>query len=87
MGCDCVDEIGLHSIRKGVGAYLASLPGGPPPAALCLRGGWSMGRVKDMCFHQTEGGDEFVGGCASMLNLMNEEFATSHPHFNKAFIF
>ena len=81
MGYDSIDEIGLHSIRKGVSSYLASLPGGPPPAALCLRGGWSMGQVKDIYFHQTQGGDEFAGRCASMLNLMNGEFATSPAYF------
>ena len=81
LGYDSLDEIGLHSIRKGVSTYLASLPGGPPPAALMLRGGWSMGKVKDIYFHQTQGGDEFVGRCAAMLNLMNGEFATSPAFF------
>ena len=60
MGYDSIDEIGVHSVRKGVSTYLASMPGGPAPAALCLRGGWSMGQVKDIYFHQTDGGDEFV---------------------------
>jgi hypothetical protein len=46
MGYDSVTDIGLHSIRKGVSTYLASLPGGPSPAALCLRGGWSMGQYR-----------------------------------------
>ena len=82
LGYDSLDEIGLHSIRKGVSTYLASLPGGPPPAALMLRGGWSMGKVKDIYFHQTQGGDEFVGRCAAMLNLMNGEFATSPAFFS-----
>lgn len=83
MGYDSllVDKIGLHSIRKGVSTYLASLPGGPPPAALCLRAGWSMGQVKDIYFHQSQGVDEFVGRCASMLNLMNGEFASSPAFF------
>ena len=48
MGYDSVNNIGLHSIWKGVSTYLASLPGGPSPAALCLRGGWFMGQVKDI---------------------------------------
>jgi hypothetical protein len=61
MGYDSTDELGLHSIRKGVSTHLASLLGGPPPAALCLRAGCSMGPVKDIYYHQTQGGDEFVG--------------------------
>ena len=81
MGYDSIDEIGVHSVRKGVSTYLASMPGGPPAAALCLRGGWSMGQVKDIYFHQTDGGDEFVGRCAALLNMANGEFATSPAIF------
>ena len=33
-----VTDIGTHSIRKGAISYLASLPGGPPIAAVCIRG-------------------------------------------------
>jgi hypothetical protein len=82
MGYDSIEEIGLHSIRKGVSTYLASMPGGPAPAALCLRAGWSMGQVKDIYFHQTDGGDEFVGRCASLLNMVNGDFAISPAFFD-----
>ena len=82
MGYNTIDEIGLHSVRKGVSTYLASMPGGPAPAALCLRGGWSMGQVKDIYFHQTDGGDEFVGRCAAMLNMSNGEFAVTPAFFD-----
>jgi hypothetical protein len=58
MGCDSVDDTGIHSLRKGALSHLASTSGGPPPAALCLRGGWSMGQVRDACYHQTHGGDK-----------------------------
>ena len=81
MGYDSIHELGLHSIRKGVSTHLASLPGGPPPAALCLRAGWSMGPVKDIYYHQTQGGDEFVGRCAAMLNMFNGDFACSSAFF------
>ena len=81
MGYDSINELGLHSIRKGVSTHLASLPGGPPPAALCLRAGWSMGPVKDIYYHQTQGGDEFVGRCAAMLNMFNGNFACSSAFF------
>ena len=38
-----VTDIGTHSIRKVAISYLASLPGGPPIAAVCIRAGWTMG--------------------------------------------
>lgn len=46
----------------------------------------SMGRmehvgVKDIYFHQTQGGDEFVGRCAAMLNMFNGDFACSPAFF------
>ena len=79
MGYNKTSNLGLHSIQKGVATHLASLlSGGPPPAtAVCLCGGWSMGQVKDICFHQTQGGDKFVGCCIALLNMMNGDFAFS----------
>jgi hypothetical protein len=81
MGYDSISDIGVHSIRKGAASYLASLPGGPSPAAICLRGGWTMGQVKDIYFHQMQAGDEFTGRCVSLLNMMSAEFATSPAFF------
>jgi hypothetical protein len=43
MGYDSINDIGLHSARKCVCSFLASLPGGPSAAAICLRAGWTMG--------------------------------------------
>ena len=37
-----VTDISVHSIRKGAISYLASLPGGPPIAAVCIWVGWTM---------------------------------------------
>ena len=81
MGYDCIKDLGLHSIRKGVSTYLASLPGGPSPAALSIRAGWSMGQVKDIYFDHSEGGDEFCGRCACLLNMMKPDFANSPAFF------
>jgi hypothetical protein len=57
MDYDSIDiaELGLHSIRKEVCTYIymASLPGGPPPAELCLRSGHSMGPVKDIYYQKS----------------------------------
>jgi hypothetical protein len=82
MGYNSVTHIGLHSIWKGASTYLASLPGSPFPAALCLRGSWSMGQVKDIYFHQTQAGDKFTGRCSTLLNMMKGEFAFSPAFFN-----
>jgi hypothetical protein len=49
MGYDSILDIGIHLIRKGVVSFLASLPCGPSPAAICChQGGWTMGQVKDI---------------------------------------
>ena len=82
MGFPNIDDIGTHSIRKGVSTYLASLPGGPPPAALSVRGGWSMGQVKDIYFDHSNGGDEFTGRCACLLNMMDLWFSVSPAFFD-----
>jgi hypothetical protein len=81
MGYDSITDIGVHLIWKGVASYLASLPGGPSPAAICVRGGWTMGQVKDIYFHQMQVGDEFTGRCVSLLNMMSAEFATLPAFF------
>jgi hypothetical protein len=40
-----------------------------------------MGPVKDIYYNQTQGGDEFVGRCAAMLNMFNGDFACSSAFF------
>ena len=74
-------DIGTHSIRKGAVSYVSSLPGGPPGAAICIRAGWTMGRVKDIYMRYVSAGDEFVGRCLSMLPLLSSKFGASPPHF------
>ena len=81
MGQGKIGDFGTHSLRKGVSTYLASLPGGPSPAALSVRGGWSMGTVKDIYFDHAQGGDEFCGRCACLLNMMDESFSMSALFF------
>jgi hypothetical protein len=83
MGYDLIKGIGIHSIWKGVACYLASLPGGSSPAAICLQGGWMMGQVKDIYFHQMQAGDEFTGRCIYLLNIMSGDFATSPAFFKE----
>ena len=74
-------EIGTHSIRKGAISYVASLPGGPTAASVCIRAGWSMGTVRDIYMRYVSSGDEFVGRCLSLLPLLKVEFGSSPPFF------
>jgi hypothetical protein len=78
-----VGDLGTHSIRKGAVSYLASLPGGPPVAAVCIRAGWTMGKMKDIYMRYVTSGDQFVGRCLSLLPVLRPEFACSPPHFAK----
>jgi hypothetical protein len=83
MGYDSVTDIGLHSIRKGGSSYLASLPGGPQPAAVCIRGGWSMGQIRDIYYHHMQAGDAFVGRCICGISMINGDFAVSPAFFDE----
>ena len=76
-----VKKIGTHSIRKGSSTYLTSLPGGPPAAAIMIRGAWSMGGVRDTYFRYSEAGDQYVGRCLSMNPVLSVSLAASPPHF------
>ena len=76
-----VTDIGMHSIQKGAISYLASLPGGPPIAAVCIRAGWTMGNIRDIYMRYISSGDQFVGQCLSMLPLLCTENGSSPPHF------
>ena len=78
----CVGDVGTHSIRKGVISYLASQPGGPPAASICIRAGWTMGKVKDIYMQYIVAGDQFVGRCLSMLPLQSPEFGCSAAYFS-----
>ena len=70
----CVSDIGTHSARKGAISYLSSQPGGPPAAAICIRAGWMMGKVKDIYMQYVAAGDQFVGRLLSLLPLLSPEF-------------
>ena len=75
-------RLGPHSFRKGAATFLTSVPGGPPGAAASLRGGWSMGGVKDRYWQYMEAGDHFVGRCLALLPIMSPSFASSPPYFS-----
>jgi hypothetical protein len=77
-----IAKIGSHSIRKGASSYLTSLPGGPPAAAIMLRGGWSMGNVKDRYFKYIEAGDQYCGRCLTVNPVLSVHLAASPPFFD-----
>lgn len=81
-----VGDLGTHSIRKGAVSYLASLPGGPPVAGVCIRAGWTMGKMKDIYMRYVTSRDQFVGRCLSLLPVLRPEFAASPPHFTREFV-
>jgi hypothetical protein len=74
-------EIGTHSIRKGAVSYLSAIPGGPQDTAICIRAGWTKGKVKDIYMRYISNGDQFVGRCLCLLLLLREDFAVSPPLF------
>ena len=74
-------DLGTHSIRKGAISYLASLVGGPPAASICIRAGWTMGRVRDIYMRYVSSGDQFCGRCLALLPILDVGFAVSPPFF------
>ena len=76
------EDLGTHSIRKGAVSYLASLVGGPPAAATCIRAGWTMGKVRDIYMRYVASGDQFVGRCLSLLPIHSVKFGVSPPFFS-----
>jgi hypothetical protein len=75
-------DLGTHSIRKGATSYLNSLPGGPPAAAILIRGGWTMGNIQDRYVKYVEAGDQYVGRCIALNPILNVELAASPPFFD-----
>ncbi|KAL7557256.1 hypothetical protein ACA910_001220 [Epithemia clementina (nom. ined.)] len=74
-------DLGAHSICKGAITFISLLPRGPPPTAICIRDGWTMGHVKDVYMRYATAGDEFVGQCLCLLPLLQTTFGISPPHF------
>jgi hypothetical protein len=47
-----------------------------------LRGGWSMGNVKDRYFKYVEGGDQYCGRCLTANSVLSVNIASSPPFFD-----
>ena len=76
-------EIGTHSIRKGAATYCCSgVHPGPPIVSVCLRAGWSLGRVKERYLKYEPCGDEIVGRTLTGIPPTCGEFTTSPVYFN-----
>ena len=82
MGYPNTSDIGTHSIRKGAVTYVAGLPGGPSTTSICVRAGWTQGKVKDIYMKYMDSGDCFVGRCLTLLPLTSTQFAVSPVMFD-----
>ena len=77
------DEIGSHSIRKGAATYCcAGVHPGPPIVSVCLRAGWTIGRVKERYLKYENAGDELVGRTLTGIPPTSYEFGISPVYFS-----
>ena len=77
-----VDDIGVHSIRKGAATYVSSgSTCAPPQVATNIRTGWTMGPIQDTYLRFESAGDQYVGRVVSGLPLSSSDFAALPPDF------
>ena len=77
-----ISDIGLHSWRKGAHTYMNSgSTAGPSAAATCIRGGHTMGSVRDIYVLHERAGDNYCGRILAGLPINDAKFAASHPDF------
>jgi hypothetical protein len=77
-----IEDVGVHSYRKGAHTYMNSgSTAGPSAAATCIRGGHTMGSVRDIYVLQEKAGDAYCGRLLTGLPVNRPEFAMSHPDF------
>ena len=76
------NELGTHSIRKGAATYCcAGVHPGPPVVSVCLRAGWTIGRVKERYLKYESAGDELVGRTLTGIPPTSCEFGISPVYF------
>ena len=79
------DELGTHSIRKGAATYCcAGIHPGSPIVSVCLRAGWTIGRVKERYLKYEYAGDELVGRSLTGISPTSCEFSTSPVYFSSS---
>ena len=77
-----LEDIGVHSIRKGAAKYCCSgTTAAPHIAAVCICAGWTMGRVKDTYIQYAAAGDQHVGRVIAGLPVLSKDYACSPPYF------
>ena len=77
-----IEDIGIHSLRKGAASYVSSgSTCAPPQVATNIRAGWSMGIIQDTYLRYESAGDQYVGQVISGLPLSSPKF--SHEVFQK----
>ena len=76
--------LGTHSIRKGAARYCCTgTSHGPPVVSVCLRAGWSLGRVKERYLKYKVVGDELVGRTLTGIPATNGDFGISSVYVNE----
>jgi hypothetical protein len=81
LGVD-LDNIGVHSIRKGSATYACSgTTAAPNISFVCIPAGWTMGKVKDVYLQYAEAGDQHVGRVESGLPVLDIRFSSTTPFF------
>jgi len=75
-------DLGSHSARKGAATFVAcGTTVSPPIVSICLRAGWSLGKVKQKYLFYEKAGDQYLGRVACGLDVNKAQFAVTPPHF------
>ena len=75
-------EIGVHSYQKSAHTKLnCGSTDGPAAAAACIRGGHSLGTVRNVYVAQEKASDYYFGRILGGLPVNAPEFAVSYPDF------
>ena len=75
-------DIGVHSWRKAAHTKMnCGSTAGPTNSAACIRGGHSIGAVKDVYVVQEKASDQYCGRILAGLDELKSAFAVSYPDF------
>ena len=78
------EELGSHSICKGTANYCcAGVHLEPPIVSVCLRTGWTVGRVKERYLKYKNAGDELVGRTLTGIPQTGCDFGISPVYFKQ----
>ena len=78
-------DLGSHSVRKGGTTYVSSgTTAAPSQSAICIRGGWSQGKVRDIYMRWEAAGDQYTGRTLSGLPTLSGDFGILPPFFSSS---